>query len=119
VRQVFDKVTVLYEGQQIYFGDTKRARQFFVDMGFDAPEQATTPDFLTSLTNVEERRARPGFENRVPKTPAEFAAAWKASDEYAALKQQLKEYDERYPISKGEQYQEFLASRRAQQSKKV
>lgn len=35
---VFDKVIVLYEGQQIYFGPTGEAKQFFVDMGFYCAE---------------------------------------------------------------------------------
>lgn len=68
----FDKVTVLYEGRQIYFGPCNDAKAFFVDMGFDCPERQTIPDFLTSLTSVNERKARPGFEHKVPTTPDEF-----------------------------------------------
>ncbi|EEB87302.1 hypothetical protein MPER_15408, partial [Moniliophthora perniciosa FA553] len=67
---IFDKVTVLYEGHQIYFGRAEAAKQYFVDMGFECPERQTTADFLTSLTNPAERRARPGFEHKVPRTPA-------------------------------------------------
>jgi ATP-binding cassette subfamily G (WHITE) protein 2 (PDR) len=35
---VFDKVIVLYDGEQIYFGPTEDAKKFFVDMGFHCPE---------------------------------------------------------------------------------
>jgi ATP-binding cassette, subfamily G (WHITE), member 2, PDR len=87
-------------------------------MGFACSEQSTTPDFLTSLTSPAERRARPGFENSVPKTPKEFAARWKSSDTYAQLQKQLAAYESSYPI-KGEHYQQFLAARRALQSKKL
>ncbi|WVQ84197.1 hypothetical protein IAT38_006348 [Cryptococcus sp. DSM 104549] len=113
---VFDKVSVLYEGEQIFFGKTTEAKAFFVNMGFHCPEQQTVPDFLTSLTSPSERRAREGFEGRVPTTPQEFVAMWKKSPEYAALKQQIGEFQQRYPVH-GAQYEEFLASRRAQQSK--
>jgi ATP-binding cassette subfamily G (WHITE) protein 2 (PDR) len=113
---VFDKVALLYEGEQIFFGPTTEAKQFFLDMGFVCPEQQTTPDFLTSLTSPAERRAREGMEHEVPKTPKEFSAAWKASTHYKALRQRLDAYDERYPIG-GEHLDAFLNSRRAQQSK--
>jgi ATP-binding cassette subfamily G (WHITE) protein 2 (PDR) len=116
--QIFDKVCVLYAGEQIFFGPTNAAKQFFVDMGFHCPEQSTTPDFLTSLTSPAERRARAGFEKMVPKTPKEFVARWKSSENYAQLQRELDEYESRYRV-KGEHYQEFLAARRAQQSNKV
>lgn len=115
---VFDKVSVLYEGEQIYFGPTTAAKEFFVDMGFFCPEQQTTPDFLTSLTAPGERRAREGFESKVPQTPKEFAARWRESSTYATLQQQITEFDTKYPTN-GEHYEKFLASRRAQQSKHI
>lgn len=113
---IFDKVAVLYEGEQIYFGRTTDAKKFFIDMGFYCPEQQTTPDFLTSLTSASERRAREGFEGKVPTSPEEFAAAWKRSDEYKRLHQDIAEFNDKHPVQ-GKRYQEFLASRRAQQSK--
>lgn len=115
---IFDKVCVLYEGEQIYFGRTTDAKKFFVDMGFYCPPQQTTPDFLTSLTSAAERTPREGFEGKIPTTPEEFAAAWKRSDEYKRLLQDIAEFNERHPV-KGERYEQFLASRRAQQSKHV
>jgi ABC-type multidrug transport system ATPase subunit len=113
---LFDKVSVLYEGEQIFFGKTTEAKKFFVNMGFYCPDQQTVPDFLTSLTSASERRAREGFEHKVPVTPAEFAAMWKASPEYAELQKEITAFGERYPVG-GERRQQFLESRRAQQSK--
>ena len=113
---VFDKVSVLYEGQQIFFGKTTAAKEFFVNMGFYCPEQQTTPDFLTSLSNPSERRPRHGFEGRIPGTPLEFAKAWQASPEYAALRQKIAEYNRRYPQD-GTRVDEFQAYRRSQQSR--
>lgn len=113
---LFDKVCVLYEGEQIFFGRCDVAKQFFVDMGFECPEQQTTPDFLTSLTSASERKARPGFEDRVPRTPAEFAQMWKQSQEYKNLRAEIDAFGQKHPVN-GERYDQFLASRRAQQSK--
>ncbi|KAL4774475.1 ABC-2 type transporter-domain-containing protein [Aspergillus nidulans var. acristatus] len=113
---VFDKVTVLYEGRQIYFGRTDEAKQFFIDMGFECPERQTTADFLTSLTSPAERIVRKGFEGRVPQTPDQFAAAWKNSDAYAQLMREIEEYNREFPLG-GESVNKFIESRRAMQSK--
>ncbi|KAI5452128.1 Multidrug resistance protein [Naganishia albida] len=112
----FDKVVLIYEGEQCFFGPTKKAKDFFVRMGFECPERQTVPDFLTSLTSPSERVVRAGWENKVPRTPQEFAAAWRASEEYTQLQRDLEQYDQRYPVG-GEALQAFQASRRAQQSK--
>ena len=112
------QVSVLYEGEQIYFGRTTEAKQFFLDMGFECPEQQTTPDFLTSLTSAAERTPAKGFEGRVPTTPLEFAKAWKASAQYAKLQAEITEFETKYPIQ-GQAYNEFLDSRRAQQAKRT
>ena len=114
---VFDKVTVLYEGRQIYFGRTDEAKEFFTRMGFECPERQTTADFLTSLTSPSERIVKPGCEGKVPQTPDEFAARWKCSEDYARLMREIKEYEEQYPIG-GESVQKFVQSRKAMQAKK-
>ncbi|KAK4052513.1 Multidrug resistance protein [Microbotryomycetes sp. JL201] len=113
---LFDKVTVLYKGRQIYFGKATEAKKFFTDMGFHCPDRQTTADFLTSLTSDLERRVEPGFEGKVPQTPEEFEQRWKASPEYQQLLREIDEYNAQYPIG-GEAEEEFKASRRAQQSK--
>lgn len=109
-------MTVLYEGRQIYFGRTDEAKEFFITMGFECPERQTTADFLTSLTSPSERIVKPGFEHRVPRTPDEFAAAWKNSPEYKKLMKEIEEYDQTYPLG-GESLQKFIDSRRAMQAK--
>ncbi|KAF9890375.1 hypothetical protein FE257_006043 [Aspergillus nanangensis] len=113
---VFDKVTVLYEGRQIYFGPTGEAREFFTNMGFDCPDRQTTADFLTSLTSASERIVKPGFEQQVPRTPDEFAAAWKSSAAYSKLMQEIDAYNQQYPTG-GEALGRFVESRKAMQAK--
>ena len=96
--QVFDKVVVLYEGRQIYFGNIHKAKDFFVNLGFECAPRQVTADFLTSLTNPLERRVRPGFEGKTPSTPDEFAAVWKRSQERDILLHEIDEFNKQYPI---------------------
>ncbi|KAK7206453.1 ATP binding cassette transporter [Myxozyma melibiosi] len=112
---IFDKVTVLYEGRMIYFGSTKRAQKFFEDMGFECRARQTTGDFLTSLTNPVERIVKPGFEGKVPKTSDEFAERWRQSEMYAELMNDIDNYNNQYP-QLGPSFEQFLKSHKAAQS---
>lgn len=113
---VFDKALVLYEGRQIYFGPTNEAKHYFMELGFDCPARQTTPDFLTSMTSPQERVIRPGFEARAPRTPDEFAAAWKNSAAYTKLQQEIEEYKQEHPIN-GPEAEQFRQIKRAVQAK--
>ncbi|KAJ9143354.1 ABC transporter CDR4 [Pleurostoma richardsiae] len=93
---LFDKTMVIYEGHQIYFGPASRAKEYFVNLGFECPTRQTTPDFLTSMTFPAERIIRRGCNP--PRTAAEFATAWKKSTEYKALHAQIDEYKEQHLI---------------------
>ncbi|KAF2123015.1 ABC-2 type transporter [Lophiotrema nucula] len=95
----FDKATVLYEGRQIYFGPAEDAKAFFERQGWYCPPRQTTGDFLTSVTNPQERKAREGMENRVPRTPDDFEKYWRESPEYKALQVEIDEYEQEYPMT--------------------
>lgn len=114
---IFDKVTVLYEGRQIFFGRANEAKQYFVDLGFECPARQTVPDFLTSMTSPGERVVRPGCENSAPRTPDEFAARWKASSNYADLQAEIEQYKQAFPIN-GPDAEKFRALKRANQAKR-
>ncbi|GAM90627.1 hypothetical protein ANO11243_086720 [Dothideomycetidae sp. 11243] len=114
---VFDKVLVLYEGRQIFFGKSREARAYFEKMGWQCPERQTTADFITSMTSTKERTPRKGFEDRIPRTPDEFAEYWRKSHERAVLLQEIEIYEKEHPL-KGEDFEKFAASRRAQQAKR-
>lgn len=75
----FDKVLVLAEGQQIYYGPATDAKAYFEDMGFVCSPGANIADFLTSVSVPTERQIKPGFEGLIPETANEFAARFKAS----------------------------------------
>ncbi|RAQ99645.1 opaque-specific abc transporter cdr3 [Stemphylium lycopersici] len=115
--EVFDKVTVLYEGRQIYFGPANEARAYFERLGFECPASQTTPDFLTSMTSASERRIRSGFENSTPRTSDDFARCWKDSPERQKLLNEIESYDKSYPL-KGEQLEQFALSRIQEKSNK-
>ncbi|KAI0477156.1 ABC-2 type transporter-domain-containing protein [Xylariaceae sp. FL0804] len=112
----FDKALVLYEGRQIFFGRADAAKQYFIDLGFECPARQTTPDFLTSMTSSLERVVRPGFKGRTPRTPDEFAAAWKNSPQCRALEADIAAYKQNHPIN-GPEAEAFRASRRQDQAK--
>ncbi|VDC04768.1 unnamed protein product [Peniophora sp. CBMAI 1063] len=119
IYDVFDKVVVLYEGRQIYFGPCGAAKAFFVDMGFHCLPRQTTADFLTSLTNPAERLVRPGFEGQVPRTPDEFAKRWQESADRQALLQDIASFDREFSTSETQAYQTMLANRRLTQSQSL
>lgn len=116
IYDLFDKVIVLYEGRQIYFGNAHDARRFFIEMGFDCPDRQTTADFLTSLTSPSERLVRPGFESAVPRTSDEFAARWKASTEREQLLAEINASQNNHQ-AEGEKFTEFSVSRAAEKPK--
>ncbi|KIW94662.1 uncharacterized protein Z519_04639 [Cladophialophora bantiana CBS 173.52] len=118
VYDVFDKVVLLYEGRQIYFGNTEDAKRYFVDLGFHCPERQTTADFLTSLTNPAERIVRPGFENLVPRTPKEFAQTWQESSTRENLLHAIAAFEQEYPKASSS-LETFKKSRKAQQGSLV
>ena len=113
---LFDKVALLYEGRQIFFGPKAKARQYFIDLGFECPARQTTPDFLTSMTAPAERIVRSGWENRVPRTPDEFANCWKNSAEYKELQVEIEEYKSAYGLGSSSA-EEFRGMKKASQAK--
>ncbi|KAI5478092.1 putative ABC transporter [Pseudohyphozyma bogoriensis] len=115
--ECFDKVTVLYEGRQIFFGRCDAAKGYFERLGFYSPPRQPTADFLTSVTSTLERRIQKGYEGQAPSTPDEFVKAWKASDEYAALRKEIDAFDDEFPVG-GPALEAFQKSRQLQQSKR-
>ncbi|PYH96381.1 hypothetical protein BO71DRAFT_471956 [Aspergillus ellipticus CBS 707.79] len=89
---LFDKVVVLYEGHEIYYGPCSRAVDYFQEMGWQLPERQVSGDFLASVTNPSERQARPDMLDKVPRTAKEFAQYWKRSAEYKELYRQIERY---------------------------
>lgn len=120
IYDLFDKAIVLYEGRQIYFGPANKAKEFFQQQGWDCPKRQTTGDFLTSITNPIERKALPGMEQKVPRTPEEFEKYWKQSADFELLQSQIDEYEKHYITERpGESILEMREQKHLRQSKHV
>ena len=117
IYDLFDKATVLYEGRQIYFGPANRARAYFERMGWFCPQRQTTGDFLTSVTNPGERKAKEGFEDKVPRTPDEFEAHWHASSEFQQLQKDIEAYEQEFPQGNQQQLEALRANKQDQQAR--
>ncbi|KAK2591717.1 Multidrug resistance protein [Conoideocrella luteorostrata] len=95
----FDKVILLYEGHEIFFGPINTAVHYFTNLGFARPRNATTPDFLTSLTNPPEHVAQEGWRNRLPRSRDDFVAAWKSSNQAKSLRDEILTFESMHPFS--------------------
>jgi ATP-binding cassette, subfamily G (WHITE), member 2, PDR len=112
----FDKVVVLYQGRQIFFGPIDEAKEYFEELGFTFPTGSTVPDFLTSMTNPSERIIRPGYENSAPRTSNDFAQAWMRSEQRQRLQKEISGYITAYPFH-GQQVQAFSTARQQEKAR--
>ena len=87
IYELFDNVTVLYLGRQVYFGPTNKAVEYFENLGYVKHPRQTTPEFLTAITDPNARIVNEELaqKQRIPDTADEFEASWKASNEYAEM----------------------------------
>lgn len=92
IYKLFDKVTVIYAGRQIFFGPVDEAKQYFQNMGYICAPRQTTAEFLTALTDPAQVPVKEGMVGKVPFTPEEFVAYWKASNNYQRLLQEMDAY---------------------------
>lgn len=85
IYDLFDKVLVLDEGEQIFYGTREQARPFMEEAGFICLEGSNVADYLTSVTVPTERRIRPGFENRFPRNAEALRAEYEKSPIYTQM----------------------------------
>lgn len=92
IYELFDKVLVLDEGKEIYYGPMAEARPFMEDLGFVCRDGSNIADYLTGVTVPTERRIRPGYESRFPRNADMLQAEYEKSSIHAEM---VSEYD--YP----------------------
>ncbi|RYP13336.1 hypothetical protein DL765_006926 [Monosporascus sp. GIB2] len=119
IYEVMDKVLVIDQGRQIFSGPAKEAKQYFIDLGFECPDRQTTADFLTAVTDPNERRFRPGFERRAPKTPEEFEKAFRNSSHYHRLLADVEDYKQHLQQTDYEDAKNFEGAVQESKSKHV
>lgn len=96
----FDKVTLLYEGREIYFGPVNEAKAYFENLGFVCPRRSTTADFLCSITDPRGRRAQKDCGKTVPRSAAEFASVWSESPQRRRLIDSIRKYEQKYSLQR-------------------
>ncbi|KAE8553136.1 hypothetical protein EYB25_004517 [Talaromyces marneffei] len=93
IYEQFDKVMVIDEGRQVFFGPTTEARAYFEGLGFMPKPRQTTPDYLTGCTDPFEREYQAGRSSEdVPSTPEELVKAFDESKYSTALDEEIAAY---------------------------
>lgn len=89
----FDKVLVIDDGRQVYFGPAKEARAYFESLGFKEKPRQTSPDFLTGCTDEFEREYAEGRSAEdSPHSPETLAKAFLDSNISKSLDVEMNDY---------------------------
>ncbi|KAK2684961.1 ABC multidrug transporter H [Fusarium oxysporum] len=94
IYNLFDKVLVLDEGKEVYYGPIKEARPFMEGLGFICHDGANVADYLTGVTVPTERCVRPEMESRFPRTADALRSKYEETPIYERM---IAEYD--YPTT--------------------
>jgi ABC-type multidrug transport system permease subunit len=94
IYNLFDKVLVLDEGKQVYYGPMKEARPFMEGLGFVCSAGANVADYLTGVTVPTERKIREDMRHKFPRTAMEIRSKYEESRTFGRMKA---EYD--FPAS--------------------
>lgn len=89
IYNLFDKVLVLDEGKQIYYGTREDARPFMEKLGFICEDSANVADFLTGVTVPTERKIREGSEAKFPRTAEAIRDEYNRSQIKSAMDKEL------------------------------
>ncbi|KAI9162820.1 ABC multidrug transporter atrF [Paramyrothecium foliicola] len=119
IYELMDKVLVIDDGREIFYGPASKAKQYFLDLGFECPDRQTTADFLTAVTDPVERRFRPGFEDRAPKTAEELQKAFRESSNYQEALADVVAYKEQLAQTNYEDARKFEGAVQEAKSKHV
>ncbi|TVY83887.1 ABC transporter G family member [Lachnellula suecica] len=89
----FDKVLVIDDGREVYFGPAKEARSYFEELGFKEKPRQTSPDFLTGCTDEFEREYAEGRSaENAPHSPETLAKAFNESKFANLLSDEMAQY---------------------------
>ncbi|KAM0597881.1 hypothetical protein D7B24_008628 [Verticillium nonalfalfae] len=93
IYELMDKVLVIDEGRMLFHGRADEAQAYFEGLGYWRPPRQTTADFLTSIADRNARHFQEGREATAPKTPEALEAAFRASEHYQRLLEDVDLYD--------------------------
>ena len=89
IYNLFDKVLVLDQGKQVYYGPATEAKSFMEELGFVCRDGANVADFLTGLTVPTERLIRSGHEHKFPRDADSLRDAYHRSLTSSQMKAEL------------------------------
>jgi ABC-type multidrug transport system ATPase subunit len=92
IYEQFDKVLILDEGKQLYYGSRNNAVPFMEDLGFVCVDGSNKGDFLTGVTVPTERKIAPGYENKFPRTGKEISAVYDRSQNRSSMLEECQSY---------------------------
>lgn len=102
-----------------YFGPADRARQYFIDMGYEPANRQTTADFLVAVTDPNGRIPRADYLGPPPPRSAdEFATYFKSSELGRLNREDMQQYREQ-ASGMQEKKQMYRLSHRAEHAKTV
>lgn len=116
IYDLFDKILVLDEGKQIFYGPRNEARPFMEDLGFICDSSANVGDFLTGVTVPTERQVREDCEQSFPRTANDIQQLYEQTS-IKALMQQECDYPDT-PEAKANTY-DFLEAIRYEKAKSL
>lgn len=106
----FDKVMVIDQGRQVFFGPAQEARGYFESLGFLEKPRQTTPDYLTGCTDEYEREYKPGRSpENAPSTSDSLVEAFNKSIFSENLDKEMTKYRESIREEK-QIYDDFAAA---------
>lgn len=110
IYKLFDKVLVIDQGRQVFFGKTTEARAYFEGLGFAPRPRQTTPDYVTGCTDEFERQYAPGHSpENTPSSPETLAAAFRSSTFHTQLDKEMADYKNSLEKQK-ETHDDFLVA---------
>ncbi|KAG6817582.1 hypothetical protein H0H87_006959 [Tephrocybe sp. NHM501043] len=119
IYDLFDKVLVLDEGRQVFFGPPTEARAYFENLGYKPLPRQSTADYLTGCTDPNERQFAPSRSvHEVPSTPSALENAFRSSPQAQANENSLKQYKQLMETEKTDQ-EAFRAAVAADKKKGV
>lgn len=109
----FDKVLVLDEGKQIFYGPRKEARPFMEQLGFLCDPSANVADFLTGVTVPSERAIHPGFEASFPRSADAVRERYEQSNIHQRMQLEYTFPESEYTKSSTEDFKQSVATEKS------
>src|ERR1700734_1978473 len=93
IYNLFDKVLILDQGRQVYYGPPSEARGYFENLGYKALPRQSTADYLTGCTDPNERQFANGRSaSDTPSSPQGLENAFLCSPIQFGVQDSLKKY---------------------------